>query len=134
LFCLLLDKSSRSIRWVRAGHDPALVYDPRKKVFHELQGKGVALGIDASHTFQENRLESLDPGAVLLLGTDGIWETQNKKGEKFGKDRLKTIVQQHSGSPSQEMAQAVITALECFREDLKQQDDITLVIVKLNPA
>ena len=105
-----------------------------KKVFHELQGKGVALGIDASHTFQENRLESLDPGAVLLLGTDGIWETQNKKGEKFGKDRLKTIVQQHSGSSSQEMAQAVITALECFREDLKQQDDITLVIVKLNPA
>ncbi|MGA9478370.1 MAG: SpoIIE family protein phosphatase, partial [Desulfobacterales bacterium] len=134
LFCLLLDKSSRSIRWVRAGHDPALVYDPRKDVFHELQGKGVALGIDASHTFQENRLEGLAPGAVLLLGTDGIWETQNKKGEKFGKDRLKTIVQQHSGSSSQAMAQAVITAVECFREDSKQQDDITLVIVKLNPV
>jgi serine phosphatase RsbU (regulator of sigma subunit) len=32
------------------------------------------------------------------------------------------------------MAQAVITALECFRGDLKQQDDITLVIVKLNPV
>jgi len=92
------------------------------------------LGIDDSRTFQENRLEGLDPGAVLLVGTDGIWETQNKKGEKFGKDRFKTIVQQHSGSTSQEMARAVITALEGFREDLKQQDDITLVIVKLNPA
>ena len=134
LFCLMLDTSSRSIRWVRAGHDPALVYDPRKEVFQDLQGKGVALGIDDSHTFRENRLEGLDPGAVLLIGTDGIWETQNKKGEKFGKDRLKTIVQQHSESSSQEMAQAVISALECFREDLKQQDDITLVIVKLNPT
>jgi serine phosphatase RsbU (regulator of sigma subunit) len=32
------------------------------------------------------------------------------------------------------MAQAVIEALECFREDLQQQDDITLVIVKFDTA
>jgi sigma-B regulation protein RsbU (phosphoserine phosphatase) len=69
---------------------------------------------------------------VLLIGTDGIWETQNKKGEKFGKERLKAIVQQHNGSSSQEMAQAVITTLECYRENSIQQDDITLVIVKLD--
>jgi sigma-B regulation protein RsbU (phosphoserine phosphatase) len=35
---------NRSLSWVRAGHEPATLYDPTTDRFEELSGKGIALG------------------------------------------------------------------------------------------
>ena len=48
LFYLLIDISGRRLHWVRAGHDPALIYDPGRDEFTELKGSGVHQG-DALH-------------------------------------------------------------------------------------
>jgi hypothetical protein len=36
--------SNDSIEWMRAGHDPAILYDPVVDDFHELHGSGMAFG------------------------------------------------------------------------------------------
>ena len=36
LFYLLIDRAARSMSWVRAGHDPAVWYDPPTAQFEEL--------------------------------------------------------------------------------------------------
>jgi len=41
LFYLTIDIHRRKIQWVRAGHDPAIFYDPTTDTFEDLQGKGV---------------------------------------------------------------------------------------------
>ena len=46
LFLLTIDPVQGRLDWVRAGHDPALVYDPAADTFEELIGTGMPLGID----------------------------------------------------------------------------------------
>ncbi|MGD2270760.1 MAG: PP2C family protein-serine/threonine phosphatase, partial [Desulfobacterales bacterium] len=71
------------------------------------------------------------PGDIILIGTDGIWESRNSKGEMFGKDRFKNIIKTHADLSAKEMLSTVITALDEFIRPLQKEDDITLVIVKV---
>jgi hypothetical protein len=48
-----IDMEKQSLRWVRAGHDPAVVYDPIQDNFEELMGTGLALGVDQNFVFEE---------------------------------------------------------------------------------
>ncbi len=132
LFLLLVDVDKRQFHWVRAGHDPAMVYDPVADRFSDRVGEGMALGIDEEQSFQENQDSTWIPGQVLLLGTDGIWETENPDGELFGKDRVRSIIRHHHNSSAAGILQAIIDGLSGFRQSAPQHDDITLVVVKIN--
>ncbi|MBW2409133.1 MAG: SpoIIE family protein phosphatase [Deltaproteobacteria bacterium] len=44
LFLLEIDPSTRTLRWVRAGHEPAIIFDPADGEFRELSGAGIAPG------------------------------------------------------------------------------------------
>ena len=51
LFYCELAPSYPEVCWIRAGHDPALVYDPDTDTFDELKGQGSALGLDISYKY-----------------------------------------------------------------------------------
>ena len=130
LFLARIDRQRKKIEWVRAGHDPALLYDPVTETFVNLKGKGLPLGVDAAIPYHESST-AIEDGQVLFIGTDGIWETGNEKGELFGKDRLKEVIRRHAGQSARDILLAVHAAAEEFRGDLKQEDDLTIVVVKL---
>jgi len=130
LFLMVIDANKRELRWVRAGHDPALVYDPSSNSIYELQDGGSALGIDADWTFKEYKHSGWSAGQIIVIGTDGIWETENPHSEKFGKFRLRQIIRQHSQFSAQEILDAIINSLKEFRGTASQNDDVTLVVVK----
>jgi phosphoserine phosphatase RsbU/P len=132
LFILGSDPTVNTLSWVRAGHDPAICYDPQVDSFEELSGSGPALGFDEDAYYEEREKTDLKPGQIVFIGTDGIWETANARGEMFGKVRLGTIIRnKHSGS-AQEIVQAVLSALEDFRQPLKPADDVTMVVIKVS--
>jgi sigma-B regulation protein RsbU (phosphoserine phosphatase) len=120
----------KEVRWVRAGHEPALVYDPASDAFDELKGEGMALGLDGAFEYAsfERRVE---PGQIILIGTDGIWEMRNKAGEMFGKETLMQIVRDHQKGSARRIVDRVTTALERFRKDMVREDDVTLVVIKV---
>jgi sigma-B regulation protein RsbU (phosphoserine phosphatase) len=130
LFLMVIDANKRELRWVRAGHDPAIVYDPSSNSIIELNGRGSVLGIDPDWTFEEYKHSEWSDGQIIVIGTDGIWETENPHAEKFGKFRLRQIIRQHSQFSSQEILDAITNALEAFRGTAPQSDDVTLVVVK----
>ena len=130
LFFMLMDSDNREIQWVRAGHEPAIVYDPSTDSFSELYGDGIALGVDETWSFQENRQELWSDSQIVLIGTDGIWESENPQGEGFGKKRLREIIRKHKHQNSQEIVHAIAEALANHRQTAPQQDDITMVIIK----
>jgi sigma-B regulation protein RsbU (phosphoserine phosphatase) len=41
IFFLEIDSSAKTLRWVRAGHEPAILFDSSENNFIELTGKGV---------------------------------------------------------------------------------------------
>jgi sigma-B regulation protein RsbU (phosphoserine phosphatase) len=130
LFVMLVDGRKGEIRWVRAGHDPAILYDPAADSFTELMGGGIALGVDETWTFEEQRHDGWKAGQVVLIGTDGIWESENPQGEMFGQERFREIVRRTHARTAQEVLAAITDAVDRFREDLPRQDDITLVVIK----
>lgn len=132
LFYLTLDPQEDQIGWVRAGHDPAIIYDPARDTFEELKGSGIALGVDESFTYPENHKTGLSEGLIIAVGTDGIWETCNQDGEMFGKERFREIIRQNANSGARDILNAVYDEVNQFATGLKAEDDVTLVIVKVN--
>ena len=131
LFYAEIAPGEKTLRWVRAGHDPAQYYDPATDQFEELRGNGMALGVDSQLKYEENAINRLSDGQILVLGTDGLWETQNEKGEMFGKERFKALIKQNAHLSAEELIASIIEGLLNFRKSIRQADDITLVVIKI---
>nr|WP_321260066.1 SpoIIE family protein phosphatase [uncultured Pseudodesulfovibrio sp.] len=130
LFYLTLDTEDKIARWVRAGHDPAMIYCPIHDVFTELGADaGLPLGVTHESLYSEQANDLLF-GQIIAIGTDGIWESRNREGEMFGKARFKEAVRAHADQSAQEILDSVFEAVYAFTEGAKAEDDITLVIVK----
>ena len=129
LFFLEIDLIQRQLHWIRAGHDPALLYDPNSGQVEILDGSGVVLGVSEEVIYTTRHSENWAPGSVLVIGTDGIWETRNGKGEMFGKERLIQTIK--AGSDQKENAKQlldrILSQVTHWRNDQDQEDDITLV-------
>ncbi|MCG6982396.1 MAG: SpoIIE family protein phosphatase [Deltaproteobacteria bacterium] len=131
LLYLNIDQANQSLRWVRAGHEPGIFYDPAVDTFEELLGPGIALGVDKDWHYEESERGGLSTGQIIFLGTDGIWETLNAEGEMFGKDRLYGIIRRKARSTATTIQTAVLEALGDFRGKCDQEDDITMVVIKV---
>jgi sigma-B regulation protein RsbU (phosphoserine phosphatase) len=49
----------------------------------------------------------------------------------FGNDSLQTIIRRNAAASSAKILQAVFTALDLFRQGVKSEDDMTLVVIKV---
>ncbi|GAB6036473.1 hypothetical protein JCM15519_10320 [Fundidesulfovibrio butyratiphilus] len=128
LFYLEVDDSG--LRYVRAGHDPALVYDPATNDFEELTGQGPPLGIGSDFTYECVSRPPLSPGQVLLVVSDGLWEARNPAGEMFGKERVRQALRQHAHLGAHALLDALLGVQDVFREGRPVRDDVTLLAVK----
>ena len=131
LFYLIIEAGSPMISWVRAGHDPAMLYDPATDTVEELMGPGLVLGVEEDYSYQQVEKTIQAPGTIILIGTDGIWETHNGEGEMFGKDRLAHIMRNNKHKSAEAIQDAVLQAVSDFRGDGEQEDDITIVVIKV---
>ena len=131
LFYLVLEPATRKLRWIRAGHDPAILYNPATDTFEELKGDGMVLGINEDWVFQENERVGLETGQILFLGTDGIWEAHNSQGDMFGKDAVRNIIRQNANASAAEIQEAILSSLRSFQGDADQEDDVTMVVIKV---
>ncbi len=116
---------------MRAGHEPAWLYDPNENDFEELKGPGMALGVDENFAYRSNHRAGLEKGQVIIVGTDGIWEGRNKAGEMFGKQRLQAVIRRNATSSAETILYAAFHEHRRFTQDARTEDDITLVIIKI---
>ena len=71
------------------------------------------------------------PASVIVVGTDGIREAQNEKKEMFGSDRLRASIRKNATESAENIQNGIIEDLKIFQGEAPQEDDITLVVVKL---
>jgi len=134
MFYLMIDKVGACLHWVRAGHDPAILYDPETSEIIELKGAGIALGVDEDYAFTENLRGDLRAGQIVLLGTDGIWEARNPAGEMFGKEGIYSVLREHADLSAQAILDKIIEKLRVFQAGGVVEDDVTLIVVKTTEA
>ncbi|MEX2642331.1 MAG: SpoIIE family protein phosphatase, partial [Acetobacterales bacterium] len=128
-----IDGVAREARWISAGHDPILFYDPVADAFEELDAPDIPLGIDPERAFRACRRGGWPDGGLLVFGTDGVWEARNPHGEMFGKERLKDAVRARRDAGAAEICAAIGEVLERFRAGRPAADDVTLVVVRFLP-
>ncbi|MCP4694566.1 MAG: SpoIIE family protein phosphatase, partial [Desulfobacterales bacterium] len=133
LFFLSIDPRNRSLQWVRAGHDPAIFYDPGTDAFEKLIGSGVALGVDENRTYEVNEKDGLREGQIIVIATDGIWEARNPEGVMFGKEPIYNAMRQSPHLDAKSILDLIIDSLKRFQEDAAVEDDATLVVIKIDP-
>lgn len=128
---MVIDPVRGHVRWASAGHDPAIVFRPSDDSFRELDGGNLPLGIVPDTVYDEFRSESLLTGDIVILGTDGIWETRDRSGQMYGKDRLRDLMRQYRYESVSELARAIEDSLDMYRAGGTQMDDITFVVIRL---
>ncbi len=131
LFYLVVDEGSRTLRWVRAGHDPAFLYSPKTDTFVDLEGRGLALGVDPCCRYTEAE-RCYSPGEVILVGTDGLWEAVGPADEMLGKARIRQVVSRNAGRTAAEIKDSILAAVKRHCGRRKLEDDMTFVVIKLS--
>lgn len=125
-----LDPQSHAVTYANAGQSPALHFDRQRRRFTHLQTTGLPLGLAAELGTARNAGFDMQPGDLLLLGTDGTIELRNDRDEMFGRPRLEALVHEHRREPAQTLIQTIRQHLEAFAPGSQPPDDMTLVILE----
>jgi phosphoserine phosphatase RsbU/P len=135
MFLGTMNASTMSLCWASAGHDQPLLYDPDSKKLIELESSnGLPLGVEETATYQEAIHAKLRPGQIMLIGTDGLWESRNHADEFFGKKRVVEAMAALAHLSASEIEAGIYQRLKEFCGDCANVDDITYVVIKFLPT
>jgi serine phosphatase RsbU (regulator of sigma subunit) len=128
-----LDFAKDAFYYINCGVPTILLYSPSFDTFIDVQGEGKILGfVKDISPFLKPRKLALSPGSALVTTTDGILDSENLRGERFGKERLRRSVHERLQLATAEISAGVMEDFLAFT-DQRQDDDITLFVMKLNP-
>ncbi len=130
LFYAWVHNPHRHVTWASAGHEPALWYRAALGEMEQLESTGLPLGVLFEEEYAHGGTIELKVGDVLQIGTDGIMEARSPDEEMFGRDRLRDLIIRNRHKSAQEIYQAIVDAVDKFRGDGDQLDDITLIVIK----
>jgi serine phosphatase RsbU (regulator of sigma subunit) len=128
----LFDTENKKVTFCRAGHMPVLTALNGEVHSYRTQGIGVGLekGIIFNRTLIEEEIK-LKPGQIYAFFSDGITEAMNEYYDLFGEDKLSEILKGKTHKTSAEIMAEIWGSLSTFRGSAEQNDDMTMVIVKV---
>jgi phosphoserine phosphatase RsbU/P len=91
---------------------------------------GMPLGSFAGASYDEVS-HDLAAGDVYVFCTDGVFEAFSPDGQEFGADRLCQVIERHRHEPARAIVDAIFAAVEGFRQEGPQTDDMTAVALKV---
>ncbi|MDD8018430.1 MAG: PP2C family protein-serine/threonine phosphatase [Bacteroidota bacterium] len=127
LFYAEFSEESGIIRFVNAGHLPALVV--QQGTVHELEKGEPALGLMRTVEYTEHTV-TLNAGEWLMLYSDGITEAKNEQGEFYTKERLIKALHSSSSSSPEQIGQMIVADIDRFAGALSPSDDLSFIILK----
>ena len=132
--CLLLDPRKKTLNWSVAGHPPPLLRRQNSTV-EDLECTSVILGALKPELFDpDEQSTSFQHGDVVLVYTDGAFESRNSHGEFFGIKRLRETMA--FDTPPRDWSRFVVSAVEQFRgkhtgESQNIEDDLLVASLSL---
>ena len=115
LFYSDYDPRTQKLRYANAAHNPPLLWKNNEQKITKLDAEGFVIGLqkDAEYSCGDVQLSNLD---VILYYTDGITETTNNLGERFGEKNLKSTFSKlcKKNLNSQEILNQIFKKLDDF--------------------
>jgi hypothetical protein len=127
----LLDYDLKRLTVANAGHPPLLRVSTDKDGVETLGSAGLPLGTGLEPGLTEIS-EPLDVGDTLIFYTDGVPEIRDFRGELFGEERLIQEVRRATRPGSaRRVRDAILNSVSSFKADVAQEDDLTLIVLKI---
>jgi hypothetical protein len=125
---VLLDRASRRVTIASAAHPPVIVC--RGTSTRLIEAFAPPLGVRLPFQPAEETTD-FETGDVLVIHSDGVYESRNAAGEEYGLDRLQRIVAaQPVAASAEQVRDAIAQDIEMFR-GRPQDDDATIVVIQV---
>lgn len=132
LFYAWIDPARRLLKYVSAGHEPALLFRPGGRT-RRLESTGTVLGLTARSAFREAAV-ALEAGDVLVAFTDGVTEAADSHGHEFREEGVVRVLERYPKAGAAELSGRILDSVANFRTPSSAADDRTVVVVRLVPA
>jgi sigma-B regulation protein RsbU (phosphoserine phosphatase) len=131
----ILDTERHQFRYVCAGHCPPIVFGSEAPRLLEAGGKPIGMFPDAvferSLRTHETRLE---PGAGLLLYSDGLTEALDPGGRPLGLAKILTQLRDEPAAPAAKVVSGLLETVDRHRAERAHSDDLTLMVLRRTAA
>lgn len=134
MFYAVLDFRNDKLTYARAGHEPVIYFNIKEEKLFLLKSGGIGLGLEEGKIFSrsiEEKEINISQGDSFLFLTDGLIDAKNEMNVDFGIDTLLDIIKKYKVSFSSthqgELLDKISEAIESFRNNSPQYDDITAI-------
>jgi len=131
-FYMFVDVTNCEIRYAAAGHPKPLLLRRSEGLVKMLatdgSKPGPALGIFGEQKYETTGMR-LDPGDLVLLFTDGLFEVEGPEGELFDEEKLADVVREKMKLPPEELSNAIFDEVRKFSSTGEFIDDVCLLIM-----
>ena len=131
---ILMKIKNNDVNFVVAGHPSPIVTSNKehKTYFYDVlhENKPSIIGMRYIEPFYRVDKVSLSKNDQIVLYTDGILDLKNKEGLVFGKQKLLDFFAKNSWKTVEEQIDTLKQELANFKQDVQQNDDITVLILK----
>ena len=132
-FMGFLDPVTHRVIYHSGGQGPILHFRAAEGACDWYKPTNFPVGIMEIDDKQESATLQLEPGDILALISDGVYEYANLQGEEFGEESVAEIFRAHHHLSMADLSAKLIKAAMDFGGDAPQADDITLVLVRRLP-
>ena len=135
----VLDMDRETLTYARGGHTPLIYMRGGGSGANAdiLIPSGLVVGLDGFQSHFEHLIEEaslrVGRGDIAVLFTDGISEAMNEADEPFGEDRLSRLVEAHADLSAEALRERILVEVDTFVGSADQHDDMTLVLLKIDP-
>lgn len=132
IFLGVIDPDLGQIVAANAGHSPVILA-PANEPARLLEAEEPPIGVLPEYA-KGNQIIPFALGDVIVVATDGFPEAACPEGELFGYERMLALVDRMKRSDAEQIAEALVAAIDQFSDGTEQSDDQALVIVKRRAA
>jgi phosphoserine phosphatase len=115
------------------GQGPTLHFHAATGHFDWYQPTSFPMGVMELDEPDKAKRLLLEPGDILGLISDGVYEYAAADESQFGEERVADIIREHQTLSMAELSQRLVDGAIAFGGEAPQADDITLVLVKRLP-
>lgn len=125
----LLDADRHRVRFHSGGQGPIMHYHAANGDFDWHPASTFPLGYMNQTNLADATEIQMQPGDILGLISDGIYEYEDEAGEQFGEERLARLILEADSSDMDAVVHKIVQAARQHGGSVPQADDITIVLV-----
>ncbi|MDA0589294.1 MAG: fused response regulator/phosphatase [Planctomycetota bacterium] len=128
LFVSVLDPETRQVTYVGAGHGGVLIRKDGEAI--NLPGTGLPAGVSIDLMMDEPGSFQMEPGDLLAIYTDGLYETRGDDNVILGQKAINSLIVKNRNAPLNELIETLMNAAFGFCGPEAPDDDITIALVR----